>query len=124
MIRAAIPAFIVVGVVAATVRAHGAPPPGTDMDSPVAKWFQSQHQLTSGMSCCGLGDGHTLDDDEWRESGDHYQVRINGNWVDVPARGKVDPAGGPNPTGKAVVWYTLFDSNFPVIFCFLPGTMM
>jgi hypothetical protein len=104
------------------VPALAAPPPGIDPDSPIARWFQSQHQLTSGMSCCGLGDGHTLDDDEWRASmSGSYEVRIDGTWYPVPDEAKPDPAGGPNPTGKAVVWYSMFGGR-PVIFCFKPGT--
>jgi hypothetical protein len=41
--------------------------------------------------------------------------------MDIPADALRDPNGGPNPTGKAIVWYLKTDYGVH-IFCFAPGT--
>jgi hypothetical protein len=83
-------------------------------------WFESQHNIR-GDWCCDISDGHMLSDEEWRETDDqHYQVSIGGAWIQVPDYALRDPKGGPNPTGKAIVWYTVWDGH-PHIYCFAPG---
>ena len=99
--------------------ASAAPPPGTDLDSPIHRWFEAQHSVT-GAWCCDISDGHVLEDSDWGQNGTNYRVRINGAWQLVPDTAMRDPHGGPNPTGKAVVWYTIGDYGLH-IYCFSPG---
>lgn len=107
------PAILCIGVSIA------APPPGTDLDGPVHKWFHDQRSA-DGSSCCDLADGHVLDEEDWRMTGVSYEVRINGAWFPVPAKALRDPKGGPNPTGKPIAWYDA-NSYGVVIYCFAPG---
>lgn len=121
--RLAVGALALLGVAMfAGWMAHGAPPPGTDLSSPVHQWFERQRNMR-GVNCCSISDGHVIDNDEWRVVGDRYEVLINGEWHRVLPEKLRDPAGGPNPMGKAVVWYTT--AFGPVmIYCFSPGTLL
>ena len=47
-----------------------------------------------------------------------YWVPINGEWVMVPPETVLKETN--NPTGDAIVWYTMYD-NKPYIRCFVPG---
>jgi len=110
--------------------ALGNPPPGADPDSPIYKWFDRQYNVL-GKSCCGQGDGHTLEDYQWRtkhsELGDDYEVNIDGKWLRVPHSEYLrDVLTDPNPTDHATIWYTL-DTTEPEgikIWCFGPGHMI
>jgi hypothetical protein len=94
-----------------------APPPGAD---PVRHaWFERQHSV-SGAWCCNIADGHLLGDSDWKLVGDDYVVRIVGVWHKVPPSALRDPRGGPNPTGRAIVWYSPWSGGV-VIWCFSPG---
>jgi hypothetical protein len=112
-------ALLVVGAVWPTVRAHGAPPPGTDMDSLTHQWFETQHSV-AGAWCCDVADGFILADKDWHQAGDHYEVHIGGQWRPIPPDALRDPKGGPNPTGSAIVWYRQSGDDVR-IFCFSPG---
>ena len=109
--------------IAAVGSAHAKPPPGADLTTPTAQWFKAQHSM-DGSWCCDIADGHLLDDEDWRMKNSTYEVRINGEWITIPEKAKRDPNGGPNPTGHAVVWYTIEGTSTgrPFIFCFAPGT--
>lgn len=96
---------------------HAAPPPDGTPDRHI--WFENQHSV-SGAWCCNVSDGHMLDDNEWRQSAAGYEARINGAWAPVPPDAMRDPKGGPNDTGKAIVWYTIGDDGVR-IYCFAPG---
>ncbi len=100
---------------------HADPPPGTDLSSPRHLWFERQHSV-GGAWCCNVADGHTIPDRDWRQDPDRnrYQVRIGGEWRDVPEDALRDPAGGPNITGSAIVWYGANESGLR-IYCFAPG---
>ncbi len=88
-------------------------------DSPLSLWFARQHSLRGGW-CCDLSDAYYLGDDDWTAARDGYRVRIGDRWVPVPPDRVRDPAGGPNPTGNAIVWYG--ESGGAVtIYCFSPG---
>ena len=100
----------------APVPASAAPPPGAD--PALHAWFERQHSV-AGAWCCDLSDGAVLAPEDWRASGTGYQARVNGEWRDIPPHALRDPAGGPNPTGSAVLW-----QRGGMIFCFAPGAML
>jgi hypothetical protein len=54
--------------------------------------------------CCGLGDAHLVEFDDWRRTIDgNYEVYLLGQWR------RIEPwkitTNQVNPTGKAIVWY-------------------
>jgi hypothetical protein len=86
------------------------------------KWFDRQENVVQG-SCCGQGDGHILEDDEWRAKADGYDVRIKNQWFSTsPEMALRRSLEDPNPTGHAVVWYTIRGREIE-IYCFSPGWM-
>lgn len=105
----------VLALLAGVARAE--PPPGTDLDGPLHAWFERQHNVNGGW-CCDLGDGEILPDDAWRITTNGYEVMLGGAWHDIPPHALRDTAGGPNPTGKAILWH-----RGELIFCFAPGTL-
>lgn len=99
--------------------AHAAPPPNAN--PAYQEWFDSQFDK-NGLFCCTVSDGHILDDSDWRTNGKSYEVRINGKWYTLPDGSMVNSnRGGPNPTGHAVVWYTINSKGELIIFCFAQG---
>ncbi|MDQ2802185.1 MAG: hypothetical protein M3Y41_05680 [Pseudomonadota bacterium] len=104
--------------------AFGRPPPGTDLGSPLHKWFEAQVTKRGG-SCCSEADGHLLpvEGTDWGIHNGRYWVSVQGRHFDVPDKALIRPHGG-NPTAGAVVWYILGwvnDQPLPSILCFLPG---
>lgn len=100
------------------------PPPGTDMNSPLAQWFQRQKDF-GGRDCCGEADGHILEDEDQKIVGDHYEVRIHDHWIRVlPNQFRGNALNDPNPTGHPIIWYgnVEFGQGDVVIYCFAPGT--
>ena len=90
--------------------AHAAPPPGSDPNSDMAKWFES---LTNpyGGSCCGREDCHIVGsmrtDKGWQA--EYYP----GRWIDVPAdtvkaRAKEPPGG---PASAVLCWQWKYDDG-------------
>jgi hypothetical protein len=80
----------------------------------VRAWFKGVKSPT-GIPCCDIADGHPTDYD-MREN--RYWVPINGQWIAVPPEAVVHDEG--NPTGDAVVWYTVYNGT-AYIRCFVPG---
>lgn len=89
-------------------------------DPAIKEWVE---RLTdkSGQGCCATADGYPADND-WDVGADHYRVRIEGEWYDVPPEAVVD---GPNRLGHATVWYwwewSVDGHKVHHIRCFLPG---
>jgi hypothetical protein len=80
-------------------------------------WYASLH---SGKGpCCDGTDAKRVDDADWDTKDDHYRVRIDGEWVDVPKDAVVD---GPNRAGRTMVWPYYLDGH-PKARCFMPGSM-
>ena len=52
--------------------AFGRPPPGGG-NGPLATWFQSLMQPSTGISCCSEADCRGVD---WRVVGEHYEVYL------------------------------------------------
>ena len=46
-------------------------------------WFQSRRN-PRGVPCCDGSDAKKLEDVDWRADGTNYQVRIDGQWREVP----------------------------------------
>jgi len=105
---------------------------------PEHEWFAQQYS-TNGASCCGLADGHILEDEEWKNLGDHYEVKIHGKWFVIDPRqmrdvkpdnsGSEPLRGVPSPVGKATVWYKYYNdiqikNNTPALYCFSPYEFM
>ena len=63
---------------------------------------RSKHQPTRHSSCCGQGDVHLLDFDEWRETTHGYAVFVVGEWREV-AKWQVT-TNRATRTGTPLVW--------------------
>ena len=88
-----------------------------DLDS----WFQGLQSASSGL-CCHGRDYKELDDSDWDTKDNHYRVRLNNNWIDVPDNAVVKEK---NLVGRALVWvYVQRYGEVPILMirCFLPGT--
>lgn len=72
----------------------------------------------SGSSCCDGQDATRLDDAEWRTKGVHYQVELEGEWVDVPDNALIQ--GGKGCPGPTRVW-TMHLNGKLYPHCFAPG---
>ena len=70
--------------------------------------------------CCSFADGISIRDVDWETAGDHYRVRIEGIWYDVPNDNVVR---GQNRLGPAVVWPTKDAVGNTKIRCFMPGAL-
>jgi hypothetical protein len=91
---------------------------GRYANSPLKSWFDSLRSKLGGP-CCSNADGLALADVDWDTKDGHYRVRIEGEWVNVPADAVITE---PNRAGRTMVWpYFLNGRTF--IRCFLPGTM-
>jgi hypothetical protein len=98
-------------------------PPGTWQQTVMSEWFAHQHNIVNG-DCCHNGDGHEIDDNDWRSNHGKYEVRIAGEWYEVkPEIMRDSKSGGPNPTGHAIAWYTYDSTQHGGVrlWCFAPG---
>lgn len=85
--------------------AVAAPPRDRVLDPEISSWFRSLRNPSLkgfGGVCCDEADGRVLDDGDWRVGPSGYQVRIEGDWRDVPEAAVL--ARVPNPTGGAVLF--------------------
>ena len=115
MIRAIMPTITLALVAfAITARAH-------DPDGKWDDWFVAQKNIR-GASCCDLSHAHFVKDEDWRNGGKHYQVRVHEHWHDVEDWQMLQPSTA-NPTGKAILWYNDADGKF-LICCFTPSREM
>ncbi|MBO0750958.1 MAG: hypothetical protein J2P53_02535 [Bradyrhizobiaceae bacterium] len=91
-----------------------------DTDPAIKDWVKRLTDKT-GQGCCATADGHPAEY-EWDTAGNHYRVRIEGEWYDVPAEAVIEE---PNRLGYATVWYwwdwSLDGKKTHHIRCFLPG---
>jgi hypothetical protein len=89
-------------------------------DPEIKEWVKGLTDK-SGQGCCATADGFPADYD-WDVAGNHYKVRIEGEWYDVPPEALVE---GPNRLGHATVWYwwdwSADGKKTHHIRCFLPG---
>jgi len=91
-------------------------------DPQTKAWFDS---LASKKGpCCSDADGYAVSDPDWETVGDHYRVRIDGEWYDVPDDAVITV---PNRVGRTMVWPMRWPEGGKVtieIRCFLPGAMI
>jgi hypothetical protein len=81
------------------------------------RWFEG---LRSGKGpCCSDADGSAVSDVDWEAAGEHYRVRIDGAWVDVPDEAVITE---PNRIGRTMVW-PIRGYLGVTIRCFMPGSM-
>ena len=81
------------------------------------EWF---NRLASGRGlCCSFTDGFAVSDVDWESKDGHYRVRLENNWIDVPAEALITE---PNRAGRTMVWPLRFNGQI-VIHCFMPGSM-
>lgn len=95
------------------------PPAEIETDTSVGAWYQSLKVPGSvtpgnpnGISCCDLSDCGPV---ESRIEGDHYQILMDKNWVDVPPEKVLIK---DNPTGHAVACLVA-----GMIWCFVPADL-
>lgn len=70
-----------------------------------------------GVGCCATADGIPPQEIEYDTIKDHYRVKIEGEWHDVPDMAVIKE---PNKLGYAVVWFYKIGIDV-YIRCFLPG---
>lgn len=96
---------------------------GRYANSPLKSWFDS---LKSGKGpCCSDADGTTLSDVDWDIKNNHYWVRIEDRWWEVPDDAVITE---PNRAGKTMVWPIYYRGTLEKaikieIRCFMPGNM-
>lgn len=97
---------------------------GHDKDHPeLSDWFRSLTNF-EGMPCCDGSDATRIEDVDWQticEAGTdecHYQVRLEGQWWNVPPPAVVQSG---NRLGPALVWPVYRRDHEIFIRCFLPG---
>ena len=110
--RWVVKAALIAGVLVASAPTALANPP-SNADPDLAPWFHSLHNAT-GMSCCDQADGHILADQDWHQTADGYEIRIDGEWRNVPP--DVILKNSPNPTGSFVAFWAP-NVPHPMIFC-------
>jgi hypothetical protein len=110
-----LPLSMIVALIVGSVTARDLD--GRYANSPLKPWFD---QLASGKGlCCSIADGETVADPDWRSYGGQYQVRLNGDWIDVPDDAVINE---PNKFGRTMVW-PLRGIGGLTIRCFMPGSM-
>ncbi len=81
-------------------------------------WFQG---LQSKIGpCCADADGSVIQDADWESHDNHYRVRIEGNWINVPDEAVIKQ---PNLYGPTMVWPIYSQGVISEIRCFMPGSM-
>jgi hypothetical protein len=127
--RAAVATAFAVCLLALPIGHASARDDGRYANSPLKEWFDS---LASGKGlCCSFADGQRVEDVDWDTSaeceesggdvgicGQHYRVRLHGEWIVVPDTALVKE---PNKFGPAVVWPYMDADGATQIRCFLPG---
>jgi hypothetical protein len=107
-------ALLIAAVTVAPVHGHDHARP--DLDG----WYMG---LRSGLGpCCGgpKVDATVLEDADWQSLGDHFSVRIDGQWIAVDDAAVLKE---PNRAGRTMVWLGFRDGK-PFVRCFLPGAMI
>ena len=96
-----------------------------DENSEASKWADRQRDLLDN-GCCGRGEAHMLEDNQWRTKGGDYEVYVADEWRRISRTMLLlRAAEDPNVTGRAVVWYAYDRVEGGLggvrIYCFAPG---
>jgi hypothetical protein len=89
----------------------------------LSDWFRSLANR-EGMPCCDGSDATRIEDVDWQtvcetDTGEcHYQVRLEGEWWNVPPTAVVQSG---NRVGPTLVWPVYRREHDIFIRCFLPG---
>lgn len=105
--------------IASCSKSHARDPDGRYAQSPLKGWFD-QLRSKGGGPCCSDADGTALSDIDWDTKDNHYRVRIDGQWIDVPDDTVITE---PNRAGRTMVW-PFYLNGRPTIRCFMPGSMI
>ena len=99
-----------------TLSAQAEPPPGTDLNSPLSKWYQGLRQPDGDhVSCCSLADCRPT---QIRATKDGYELSHDGSWIPVPP-GKII-RDVPNRAGEPVACIMNFGGT-PIVLCVVLG---
>ena len=96
-----------------TALAWARPPEGVPIDPTLHEWYESLKEPGTLYPCCSEADCRPT---EYRMGGAGYEIRVNDNWMPVPADKVL--VGYTNPVGRAVV------CRSPVtgaVLCFVPS---
>jgi hypothetical protein len=88
------------------------------------EWMERQY-AHDGTKCCNERDVYVGEVVEWRMRHGHYQVRISGQWENVPpGRLMQHVANDPTPfPGQALLFYSIYPHGHH-IWCFFPPPLM
>ena len=90
--------------------------------SPLKKWFDGLESRKG--PCCSDADGTAVSDVDWEFRDDHYRVRIEGGWWDVPDEAILTV---PNLYGRTMVWPVIKRDGAKIesimIRCFILGSL-
>jgi hypothetical protein len=95
-----------------------------DSHDPVMSEWTMKQQNINGLRCCNETDVYILEQDEWKLENGVYWVFIENKWYDLKKYWLVNLIHGPNPSGKAVLWYSKTDDGDIQFYCFTPGVML
>ncbi len=93
-----------------------------DSKGPYSTWMAKQRNKL-GHPCCNGDDVLILEPGQWRIHKGYYEAWVDGKWIWVNDARLLDPTGGPNPTGTALVWYHHHGEKHEIyIRCFTSAT--
>jgi hypothetical protein len=87
-------------------------------DVPESERWITDLSSIGGGKCCYGDDSVVLNDVEWEHVGEHYRVKLRGDWHVVPPDRVISPR--LNRDGRARVWP--LENTPSMIRCFMPGT--
>lgn len=82
-----------------------------------ANGYSAAKNKANGL-CCDGDDYTYINPYAWERTATGFRVRVNGQWVDVPADAEV--GNMKNPDGEAKVWL-YYDNTGPKVRCLMPG---
>lgn len=110
-------AWLAVAILLCIVAPTSAHDDGRYANSELKQWFDG---LKSDLGLyCSFADGITVEDPDVTMDHGSYQVRVWGQWVDVPDAAVIKE---PNKFGAPVVWPFKDMGGVVHVRCFMPGS--